>query len=228
MKQEFSVFQNKVTELDINIKDYYKQFETPTRKLISDGIVNVQEYFDSPIKILWVLKEPYCDGNNGGGGWSIVKDLDESRSRSPKQDSSGLWSKIIYTSYGILNQFCDFTEMKQMPKSDLRNVLRQIAYINIQKLPATSKSNNDVIQKAFEQHKSIILSQINVFNPDIIIGGMTMHLFKNDKISINNSENKKFITAYHPACRPKTKRQEPYVNDIINSIKDWYQNKTTS
>lgn len=224
MTQEFSEFQNKIIELDDSIKDYYKKFETPTRKLILDGIVNIEEYYDSPIKILWMLKEPYDKGNGEGGGWSIVEDLDKSRSRGSKKDQSGLWSKIIYTSYGILNQFCDFTKMKQVPTNDVRNVLRQIAYINVQKLPATSKSNNSIIQKAYEQHKSIILSQINAFDPDIIIGGMTTHLLRNDKMSINKSENKKFVSAYHPAYWGK--RQEDYVNDIVISVKEWHQNKT--
>ena len=42
---------------------------------IPDGVVNLQQYIESSPRILWILKEPYCDGKTcTGGGWSLTFD----------------------------------------------------------------------------------------------------------------------------------------------------------
>lgn len=46
---------------------------------VYDGVVDWDGYLAAPVKICWVLKEPYDDtdaaGNPVGGGWTMFKDV---------------------------------------------------------------------------------------------------------------------------------------------------------
>lgn len=218
-----------VGALDNEIGKHFKKYETPQRLLITDGIVNLCEYYNSPIKIMWILKEPYCDKQNGGGGWSIIKDLNEERALGKKCDSQGTWHPIIYSSHGILNNFMNYEKMPKLSDNlALSIVLRQIAFINIQKLPAATRTNNTTLKRSYETNKEILLQQIKTYRPDIIIGGKTLHLFKQDLHITKNDELKYghfakdrqlFINTFHPA--QTTISRGEYVNKIIERVKDW-------
>lgn len=75
---EITIEQLKTEVNDLNklIENHFRQFETSSQKLMNDGIVNIDEYYNSSIKIMWILKEPY-DKNEAGlsGGWSIAEAL---------------------------------------------------------------------------------------------------------------------------------------------------------
>ena len=218
-----------VEVLDNEIGKYFKKYETPHRRLITDGIVNLCEYYNSHIKIMWILKEPYCDKQYGGGGWSIIKDLNEKRALGKKSDSQSTWHPIIYSSYGILNNFMNYEKMPKLSENlSLSLVLRQIAFINIQKLPAATRTSSATLKRNYETNKEILLQQIKTYRPDIIIGGKTLHLFKDDLHIAKNDElkfghfakNKQlFINTFHPA--QTTVSREEYVNKIIERVQDW-------
>ncbi len=225
-----------VKELDIEISKHFKDTsnpskshlkETPNRGLIRDGIVNIDEYYNSQIKIMWVLKEPY--DIEGNGFWSMQEGLNGDRARGEKADSQSTWHPIIYSTYGILN---NYTRLEKIPvigkQKGISGVLRQIAYINVQKLPAKTRTNDTALKIAYDENKGILIKQINTYKPDIIIGGRTLHLFKKD-LNINDAdlleaghftkENRIYINTLHPA-QTKIKRAE-YVNKIIERAEQW-------
>jgi len=233
MEISIDQFKKEVDALDKKIKDDFKEKETPKRKLIEDGIVNLEEYYNSPIKIMWVLKEPYDDKENGGGGWSITKDLNDNRALGKKNDSPNTWHPIIYSTYGILNNFLKIEKMPQIPNNtSMSLVLRKIAFINIQKLPARPNTNDASLKKAYSNNKEInkklLLKQISIYRPDIVIGGKTLHLLKDDLQITNENElsfghftkeKKLFINTFHPNQR-KISRAD-YVNKIITRAEEW-------
>ena len=147
-------FKKSVKELNHNLEDHYKEYETKNRSWIRDGLVNEDVYNNSPIKILWILKEPRDGENNTGGGWSIVENLREERSKGIKRDSSATYHPLTYVTYALLNNINSFEELnKSKIYSEYSNALNNIAYINIQKLPASAKSSDASIKKHFENMK---------------------------------------------------------------------------
>ena len=209
---------------------------------IIDGPLSVNEYYNAPIKIMWLMKEAYDD--EGDGGWSFTdfytKDYDGFYSDLIRGKSRGTWQPVVYTSYGILKA-CNNENIKynQIPdiwnKPELAKSLSNIAWINVQKLPSKKGSRTDMnhIKDALDTYCTIIKKQIDLLNPDIIIcGGLyRVHRLFNklfgtsieNKIDQNSwveyclIDNKLIISAYHPsyACN-----KEKYVNDIIAVVKE--------
>jgi hypothetical protein len=231
MKISFEQFKKEVYELDVLIKEHFKVQETKERLLISDGVVNLREYYDSPIKIMWILKEPYCDGNNGGGSWSMTEGLNNERALGKKPDSQGTWHPIIYTTYGILNNFIEYQKIPKIrDNKDLSLVLRKIAFVNIQKLPAKKRTNDRQLKENFikKGNDIVLIKQINTYRPDIVIGGKTLHLLKrsigiakNQELGFGHFFKDKtlFINTYHPAQTKVTR--DVYVNKILERTKQW-------
>jgi len=60
---------------------------------------------------------------------------------------------------------------------DMLEAFKSVAYINVKKLPGLTKSNHYNISIAYNKYKNILLKQIKYYNPDIIIGGSTLHNF---------------------------------------------------
>jgi hypothetical protein len=227
-------FQKEVSALNADIKEHFQKFETAQRELITDGIVNIKEYYDSPIKIMWLLKEPYCDKKNGGGGWSMTAGLNTNRALGKKKDSPGTWHPIIYCSYGILHNYMKFEEIPKIKSNtNVSLILRQIAFVNVQKLPAKTITSDTSLKKSYKEHKEILLKQISTYRPHIIIGGGTLDLLKDDlKIETENElefghffkGKQLFINTLHPTQR-KIKRNE-YINKVIARAESFKKHTT--
>ena len=224
--KDYETFSNEVKQLDTKIKNYYKKHSVDGKKPIWDGIVNNEEYFKSPIKILWILKEPYS-----GGGRTMLEDLNSNRAEGNKKDSHTTWHPIIYVSHGILNNFEQYDSMpKIQADKTICNALKKIAFINVQKTPATTRTNPTDISQAYDRHKKILIRQLEVYQPNIVIGANTLHLFVKDlKLTQENKfkhhwtkQGTLFIKTYHPG-QTVLKRDE-YVNRIINVSKVWWEN----
>ncbi|QEC75547.1 hypothetical protein [Mucilaginibacter ginsenosidivorax] len=203
---------------------------TDNSKVIIDGIINPEDYLKAKYKILWILKEPRCDY----GGWDMRLAL-----KGLKEDRRPGWryafNKIIYTSFGILNNFEEWGNMDYIKDNpEMKDILKSIAYINLKKLPNISDSytsNNDHIRNAYERDKDIIMAQINLFNPDIIIGGNTLKFILNDlgisagqminynTISYLATKDRLFINAKHPTYYKIPEAN--YSDDIITTSKRW-------
>lgn len=204
---------------------------------IPDGIVDVEKYCSSKIKILWILKEPYDDHENGipiGGGWHFCRDfLKKPNLYSVTAKSHPTWHPITYVSFGILNSFMSWDEMSYIRENKaMMEVIQEIAVINIKKLPGLSRTNDySNIEASYNRHKEIILDQISSYKPDVIIGGSTLKLLYKDldvkqqnisrvgSFEITAQTERLLIHGYHPG-QTQIQRKE-YVDTIISSVKDW-------
>ena len=203
---------------------------------IVDGIVNIEKYLHSRFKILWILKEPYDDVENNlpsGGGWHFCNDfLAPDGFYKRIGQSRATWHPIIYTSYGILNDFMQYESMDYIRDDEsMAEIVRNIAVINVKKLPGFTRTYDySIISNAYNKHKDILLKQIDTYNPDIIIGGSTLQLFFDDfgirdilknnrSVDYATKNSRLYISAYHPAQTQVTR--DIYVNDIINTVKMW-------
>jgi len=207
-----------------------KLYEDPTY----DGIVDEQKYSNSALKILWILKEV-----NDEGGYNQRESLrNEITMESRKKGWWKTLDPVIYISYSILNNFMtwkDLSYISDMP--EMIDVLKQIAYINIKKEAGGAVSFDNIISEGYQKYKDIIHSQIEMANPDIIIGGNTLqYLYEDFGISENQIKavngfdlgyfdlpDRLFINSYHPnyLMRMKESERGEYFDAITNTVKNW-------
>lgn len=217
-----------VGSLNELIETHFKQFETTSQKLMNDGIVNIDEYYDSTIRIMWILKEPYDKNENGhSGGWSMTNALDNGKLGKGKDSKT--WNRIVCSSFGILNNFERLGKVVELnEKQKVREIIKKIAFVNVKKIPGDTTTSAKTLTNAYKQNKEILLKQIDTYRPDIIIGGKTLHLFKKDLNVKKENEleaghfflkNQLFINTLHPAQRNIS--TDDYVNKIIERAEQW-------
>ena len=217
-------------QVEEDIKNFYNKANIEP---IFDGILDVEGYSKSKLKIMWILKEPYDDfdehGNPVGGGWKfsdlLIKDPSEFIRPQPT------WNMIAFSSYAILNNM-SFKEIDaDVSWDDLQEVLRSIAVINISKLPGLPTSIDGHIFDFLVQNRDLIFKQIVGYEPDIVIGGNTlMHFeklgyFEGFNFDIDHTQNfyndkQFFIDAYHPSRRGGWTKED-YVDRINMVVQNW-------
>jgi hypothetical protein len=211
--------------IDRHVLDHYISHFGIDHGIVTDGIVNLKSYNDAKYRILWILKEVNEVGR--AGEWSITKDL-ISKARDGDKLLMGLantFTKIIYTTYGILHNLpwdgMDYTK----DKPEMIDVLNSIAYINIKKRPGGSVAVGSELTEAYERDKRVILYQIESYDPDIIICGGTIGYLRSDlgldegkqyvgECEYYIQEDKLIIVAGHPASRV---RSDWYVDGIVKA-----------
>ncbi|WP_124643009.1 hypothetical protein [Amniculibacterium aquaticum] len=204
-----------------------------------DGIINFEKYSASPAKILWILKEP--NSTEGKLHWR-----DEIQLIPTYNGNLGAFEKtfanIVYISHGLLNKkkWNEINWIEDEP--EIVNSLEEIAFININKTPGGSKSNDNFLQNQYQNYyKEIVREQIINFKPNIIIGGNTIKFIENDLreiypslkyekhvgstnlgISISKEDNLIVFDAYHP--QNTSVNREMYCSDIIDNYLSLTQN----
>lgn len=233
--------ENWIAELNEIEKRIYSTIKSTDERLfpIADGIIDIKKYKETPIKILWILKEPYDHFDSSkksiGGGWHIRDAINSKTNFNQFIGGKKTFSKMIYVNYGIQN---NFLLRKQMPTiqqtPEMLEALKSSAYINIKKIPGQKSSTPKVIQQSYNSDKGIILHQIETIKPSIIICGGTFNLLINDleirqlikHNSVSYAITNKFIIikAYHPSYRTSTTKvsEDQYCNDIITVSKNYY------
>jgi hypothetical protein len=205
------------------INRFYEKDET-TYKPITDGVIDSEKYLKSKYRICWVLKEPYDDV---GGGWSLTEKLKQNDVLQQWVKGSATWEPLVMITYSLLNGFIPYEILKH-DISELAPSFQQIAYMNVGKISADTKSGN--MAKEYEYWKPLLHWQLKQYAPQIIIFGNTFGHFQKD-LNIRDEEFKGrasepyiikdgtlYINAYHPAQRTISK--EAYVQGIIDVVKD--------
>ena len=213
-------------------------------KEIIDGKINDIEYDNASCKILWILKEANISAEDKEKEIDVCEGF---RNDWHKKNALSVptFRKMIYATYGILNPTVEWENIPYA-NQEAYEVVQQIAYININKLPADSSSDDWKIKKAYNVGKDKLLKQIEDLNPNIIIFGNTLKFFEFEDLSkigwnILNTEkkyaddstyntayytissNKLCINAYHPSY-PKI-ADKTYWNEIRQTYINWKSNK---
>lgn len=192
---------------------------------IYDGIADESGYLNAPLKIAWILKEPYDDyDENGpcGGGWSLPKDC----FGKSEAWTNPVWQKVAYVMYGFKNNMT-WEEMPSIRNhKDMIKEIRSVAWINISKMPGPKSSSDYKIYKKYDTWKDVLREQLDVYHPDVIVFGKTFHCFRNE---YSNAKRKNeysnewinyfvfgrqhLISAYHPG-----RKGGDYVNTLIKAL----------
>ena len=151
-----------------------------------DGLCDASAYNNSNLKILWVLKEAYCKGNDTGG-WSLTEIL-FNEYPYVTEIKNQTHQKMAYVSYGILNK-CRYEDIDYLNDNpSVGEVLHEIAYININKMPANTSTNDNTLWEKYDIWKNVLHQQIEAYNPDVIIFGNTFKYFRSDLFDGNEPD----------------------------------------
>ena len=200
---------------------------------IPDGIVDIDRYLAAPLKVLWILKEPYdeqVDGVPAGGGWRYRDYISQPNFYAHRNPREKTLLPLTHVTYALLNGFLRYEDMpKVKEKPAMMEVLQSAAFMNINKLPGLTKSDDQLIRKSYADHRKLLFQQLETIRPDVVIGGNTLQWFKRDLDFDNLLEHKTdsvevltrgsqiFIDAFHPAHQGRVLK-EVYVNDIVSAV----------
>jgi hypothetical protein len=195
---------------------------------IYDGI-NPEKYGRSKYRICWILKEGYEGGGteHEGGGWG----WHDAFMREDHDGNTQTWRPMTYITYSLLHDFQPYASLPKIDKNMAR-VFQEIAYVNINKMPAGHSSNSVKITQQYEFWKPILLWQIRAYDPQIIIFGNVFWNFADDlgitKDEVKNSNeidyvvknHKLYLNVWHPAYLSKGANYEQNIIDMVhNNIK---------
>ena len=194
---------------------------------VYDGITSITNYLKATKRILWILKE--ANKSSQKDSW-YHRDFHKDITVYNKWKAT--YKRIIYTSYGILNNQRNWYKIPWIQNDSTINdinVMKQIAIININKSGGTSVSDNSFIQKVYVEKKNFILKQIKSIEPDIIINCSSVYELTEDLKNIYKLRKNKYsyssnqiilLEAYHPNARNIT--DEEYFNGIVKPVLRWY------
>lgn len=205
------------------------------REIIEDGVMYPEKYFDNKIRLAWMLKEPYDEADGTGGGW-VYHDMFKQSDLYGKFKGGhrSTWHPIIYITYSIQNGFPLWSELPYIrDKHEMCDVVRETAFINIQKLPAkgVTRTNHEDLWVAMKKYSDLLLRQIDLLNPNVLIFANTLNVYrslpkyqdielhKHGSANFFEKDGKLYIDAYHPAQRAV--KGHVYGDDLITIVKNW-------
>lgn len=201
----------------------------PLSGYIRDGIVDVELWRNQTIRPLFIGKEAY-----GDGGWSITEHGLKNNPAEFCRKSPRSWRKVSYISYALQNNLLPYANFQAVRHTDkVAESLRNIAFINVGKHGGARNTPATRLVKLYQQNRQFLHEQIELCQPNIIIGWNTLHLFESDtefkaRFGAKQVENPKignvrswlagnrlFIAANHPASRVAA---SSYVDTIVRII----------
>lgn len=174
---------------------------------VADGVIDEDEYLNSRVKIMFVLKEV---NDSGGGNW----DLREFVREGARQQT---WDLITRWVYGIrnLDKEINWSSIENITIGQRKDVLKSICAINLKKSPGGHTTNAEDFYKVALNDKQYINEQVKLYDPDLIICCGTGELFSDlvfEKLQnwrvtsrgiwYHEFSTNKFLIAYsHPEAR---------------------------
>lgn len=170
-----------------------------------DGIINEQEFNKQEKKLLFIAKEPNDPEWNGG----------DYRKEWPDKANYRFADRIAALAYGCLNDFPPLSDYRKDEATNKSKMLQAVAFMNLKKTGGGGQANNDLIANIISNEKDLIIQEIEIIEPDIIIGGIGINspywkILFNDELSLENCgydvrvgtwRKTKVIEFYHPSIR---------------------------
>lgn len=137
----------------------FEKLKTEEHPIVTDGIVDENQYLSSKYKILYVMKEV-----NGGEVCDLRKFL-------YKGGRWQTWDNVARWTQGILNLDKEYSWKELLKDNEKRRetYLKKIGSINLKKTGGGYTSVDKEISKAARENREILKNQVNIYNPDIII-----------------------------------------------------------
>lgn len=142
-----------------------------TKGFISDGVVCPETWISEKRKILFVLKEAYCDKTNG---FDLVAELNKCG------PWGGVWNRCVEWAYGIMAVSKDrpMTPYRSVDKEEANSYLKRVAVLNLKKSDGNSSSNMSEVEQYAGFDAKEIKEEIKIIDPDIVICGSVFYLLR--------------------------------------------------
>ncbi len=172
------------------------------------GPIDPKEYLNVNPRILFLLKEPYITEDSFKKGDRGGHDQAKERNENPLGDSGDqTYKRIISAAYAIVKRE-SFKNEHLKEGSEAFNIFRKhVCIINVNNIPRVGgSSKNGLLKKWATINKEFIQKQIELYKPDVIIGGHTLQHFRPSQIT-NISIGQSFeIFSYHVTLEKKDER----------------------
>ena len=197
-------------------------------KPVYDGVVNWDGYLKAPLKLCWILKEPYDDkdeqGAPAGGGWTMFKDFVREGRLAETVNANPALRNVARVSWALLSGASRHTDIPEIPdKPEVAECLLRVCYLNTGKMPAATTTSREQLQKIHGEWRDIVLDQVKLADPDLLIFGGTLDVWAADfgidlahplahgrsggtVVDVHSWRGKRVLYADHPAAR--TSREE--------------------
>lgn len=197
---------------------------------IFDGVVSIDRWCAAPLRIMWILKEPWDEENSSGGGWSLTGDVLNAQPVSALGHAT--FHPIIYIAYGLFNDlnYADMPWVRDM--KDPESFVRSLAFINVKKLPGVSRgASGPLILEWYSRGRQIVLRQIEAYCPHIVFA-CAPHFsailddldraWRNRVRSVGSADHvwvgeTIFVRVWHPGQTQVSR--EKYVDDALGAVR---------
>ena len=132
------------------------------REITHDGVVTIEEYLASKVKVLYILKE---SNDFPSGPNFTLKDFIKNGARWQSWNNIARWQHGIQTYY----QTGTAEYKNHVNLTDRKNTLKDIAVMNLKKETGGAKSKDLEILNHTIKDFSLLKEQLNLYRPDIII-----------------------------------------------------------
>lgn len=176
--------------------------------LVSDGVVSIQDYLNSDLKLCFILKE--ANDPSGDGGWDL-------RAFIRNEDRGATWDNVArwVTCIRNINHEVAWQNIKNMTHEIQKEILRSICAFNLKKTPGLHTTNAKTFTQQVSEDREFIKRQYAIYTPDLTICCGTGWHFK-DVLGVKdqnisetsrgikwflNNENKPVLMFSHPEAR---------------------------
>ncbi len=93
------------------------------------------------------------------------------------------FKNINYICHGIIEKIYKWDDMSDITrdcKIDNKYYMDNIAFINVKKAPGSARAQGNLVRDSYNNHKELLLKQIDTINPDIIFNGSGIHNIMSD------------------------------------------------
>lgn len=200
-------------------------------KPILDGVRDIVGYLRQPIRVAWLLKEPYdgldAFGRPCGGGWRLFTQDTQEKFVNDVAGSSTA-RNLAYVMYGSLNDlhWNDIPSAAREPM--VAETVKQVAWLNVSKLPGYTSTRHDVLRTAYAMTwRPYVLRQLALYRPDVIVFAKTFWVMNkdfadaqevpkhtNNRVRYLRHGDQVLLDTQHPSIKGAD-----YVNALIEAIR---------
>jgi len=148
------------------------QIDHGKKGFIADGLISCEDWSRQKRKVLFVLKEAYCDNV------SEFKLCDRLREEGPW---GSIWNRCAEWSYGITESSVasPIPAYPDLDREKANEYLRRVAILNLKKSDGWSSSSLAEIEKYADYDRDEIKKEIELINPDIVVCGYVFSVLQN-------------------------------------------------
>ena len=148
-----------MSRMDELFEEWKQRMGEEAERMCLDGIVCEENYESADPKLLFIAKEP---NHPEGPGFDF-------REAFCKEVRYAFSIRLCEWAYGIWNGFPPLSVVDEV---DRLEVMRSISFMNLKKVGGTGSADYERIRSITDRDKDLLRRQIEIIDPDVIIGGV--------------------------------------------------------